>query len=135
MTRFLLAGAAAFGMMTGAAMAQTSTSQTTTTTTTPLPTAPVVISSGSTVGHATLPDGDRTVTSGVSQRNSAGEATNTVVTNQTYPFSNMITTTTKTTHVLNGVATEDTTISSVYPGSGDAPSVMKSTRTYTVGSK
>ncbi len=77
MTRFLLAGAMAFGMMSGIALAQSTTLQTTTTT------APVVLApptgtlSTSTSTKSIGPDGARTDTSGTTYRNSNGVASDT----------------------------------------------------------
>ena len=137
MTRFLLAGAAAFGMMTGAAMAQMSTSDTTisTTTTTPVPVAPVTTTAGTTVGNAVLPDGDQTSTKGTSYIDNNGVKTETTITNQSYPLSNMIMQTKKTTTIANGVATETTTMTTTYPGTANAPVVTSATRTYQVGAQ
>jgi len=130
MTRFLLAGAAAFGMMTGAAMAQTSTSETTTTTTTMMPqpvSPPVIVKSSGTVGHAVLPDGDQTSTSGTSATDSNGAVTKTTITNQSYPFSNMIMSTKKTDTTVNGVTTETVTTTQSYPGTSNPPVVTTAT--------
>lgn len=138
MTRYLLAGAAALGMLTGAAMAQTATSESSSDTTTTSPSvtyAPVPFTTDRTVGTAVLQDGDRTNTKGVSVKVPDGQQASTTITTKTYPFSNMITTITKTTRVNNGVATEEETDSSAYPGSTDAPTVMKTTRTYQVGAR
>ncbi len=142
MTRLLLASAAALGMLTGAAMAQSATSDSsssssssTTITTPSVMYAPVPVTTDKTVGTAVLQDGDRTDTKGVSVKVPDGQMASTQITTKTYPFSNMITTITKSTRINNGVATEQETDSSVYPGSGDAPLVTKSTRTYQVGSE
>jgi hypothetical protein len=136
MTRFLLAGAAALGVMSGAAMAQTSTSETVTTTTSPLPPPlPVTVSSSSTTGGAVLPDGDQTSTSGTSSVDSSGNRTETSITNTSYPLSAMITTTRKTTRISNGQATETTTVTNTWPAAyGRPPDVATSTRTYNVSS-
>ena len=85
MTRFLLAGAMAFGMMSGIALAQSTTLQTTTTT------APVVLApptgtlSTSTSTKSIGPDGARTDTSGTTYRNSNGVASDTELKTTTYP--------------------------------------------------
>jgi hypothetical protein len=138
MTRYLLASAAALGMLTGAAMAQTATSESSTDTTITAPTvmyAPVPVTTDRTVGTAVLQDGDRTDTKGVAVKVPDGQMAATTITTKSYPFSNMITTITKTTRVNNGVATEEETQSSAYPGMNDAPTVMKTSRTYQVGAQ
>jgi hypothetical protein len=137
MTRFLLAGAAALATMTGVAMAQSpgqsATTQQTTTTTQAVP-SPWTVSSKATLGNAVHADGDRTASAGASSVDSAGNKTNTTVTNTSYPLTGMITTTKKTTNVVNGVATETTTITNTYPPQANAaPQVTTTTRTYTVG--
>jgi hypothetical protein len=134
MTRFLLAGAAALGMISGAAMAQTSTTETVTTTTSPLP-APVNLASTSTNGTAVLPDGDQTSTASTANRESNGDRTETTVTNTSYPFSSMITTTRKSTKISNGLATETRTTTNTFPPQyGRSPEVTTATRTYSVSS-
>ncbi len=71
---------------------------------------------------------------GASAVDSAGNKTNTTITNTSYPLTGMITTTKKTTSVVNGVATETTTITNTYPPQANAaPQVTTTTRTYTVG--
>jgi hypothetical protein len=119
MTRFLLAGAAALGVMTGAAMAQTSTSstQTTTTTTTPSPSPPVTISNSTTAGSAVSADDVKTATVGSGARDSFGNATKTTISTTTYPLTDLDTTTKKTTQVENGVAEETVTTTQDYPAS------------------
>jgi hypothetical protein len=136
MTRFLLAGAAALGMVASAAMAQTSTSTSQTTTTT-TPSAPVTISSGSTVGQSVTSDGVRTVTGGMSSKDSAGTASETTISNRTYPLSNMVTTTKKTTDIRNGVAVETETTTNAYPpGTATVPPVVTTTtKTSKVGAE
>jgi hypothetical protein len=129
MTRFLLAGAAAFGMMTSAVMAQSSASQTTTTT---VPSGPVVISSSATTGGEVRADGDLAVRSGTMSRDSSGNVTESTITNTTYPLTNMITTTKKTSNTVNGVTTETVTTTQTYPpvvGRPDVPPVTTTTRT------
>jgi hypothetical protein len=136
MTRYLLAGAAALGMMTGAAVAQTSSSETTTTTTTPAVVAPVTVSTSSSIGRAAMADGDQTATNSSTSRDSNGNVIETTITNQSYPLTGMVTTTKKTTHIVNGVATETTEMTNTYPASTmRQPEVTTSTRTYTVGSR
>jgi len=140
MTRFLLAGAAALGMMTGVAMAQSSSGRTTTTedttTITPAYQAPWTTSNSATNGTAVRPDGDQTATSGSSSTDSSGNTTETTVTNTTYPLTGMITSTKKTTHIVGSVATETVTTTNTYPPSAmGVPQVTTSTRTYIVGVK
>lgn len=138
MTRYLLASAAALGMLSGVAMAQSATSESSTDTTITAPSvmyAPVPVTTDRTVGTAVLQDGDRTDTKGVAVKVPDGQMAATTVTTKSYPFSNMITTITKTTRVANGVATEEETTSSAYPGSPDSPTVTKTSRTYQVGAQ
>jgi hypothetical protein len=140
MTRLLLAGAAALGMMTGAAMAQSSSGLTTTTedttTVTPAYQAPTTTSSSATNGTAVRPDGDQTATVGSSSTDSDGNRTETTITNTSYPLTGMITSTRKTTRIVGSVATETVTITNTYPPSAmGAPQVTTSTRTYIVGTK
>src|SRR5580698_8389767 len=129
MTRILLAGTAACGLLAGAAMAQTSTSVITTTST-PTLAAPVTISSGASTGSAVRSDGDRISSSSTSLKDSNGEATETTISNTSYPFSNLITTTKKTTSTVNGVTTETETTTQAYPPgtSTVAPTVTTTSR-------
>jgi hypothetical protein len=128
MTRLLLAGAAALGLMSGATMAQTSTSTTTTTVT---PSVPVTVQTMKTNASATEADGDKTVSAGVGSRDSVGNENKTTVTNKTYPLTNLITSVKKEQHTVNGVTTETVTTTETYPhivGRPDvAPVVTKST--------
>ena len=138
MTRFLLAGAVTLATTTGAAMAQ-STGQTTTQQATILANpagAPVTVSSAATAGSAVHSDGDQTATRGAVSTDSSGNRTETTVTNTSYPLTGMITTTKKTTSVVNGVATETTTTTHTYPPSAMIPpQVSTATRTYVAGAK
>jgi hypothetical protein len=69
-------------------------------------------------------------------RDSAGNASETTITNTSYPLTNMITTTKKTTYIANGVATETVTTTNTYPASSMMPpTVTTATRTYVVGAK
>jgi len=129
MTRFLLAGAAALGMMTGAAMAQSSTSSSSTTTTTTVPMAPVTTSSSATVGQAVHADGDRSATAGTSSADSAGNATSTTITNTTYPLTNMVETKEKTLSTTNGVTKELVTTTDVHPPATGRPEIPPVTTT------
>ncbi len=136
MTRFLLAGAAALGMMTATAMAQngsmSSSSETTTTTT--VPSAPVITTTTKTTGHATRVDGDRTATAAVGYKDSAGDATKETITNTTYPLTNQITTVKKTRQTVNGVTTETVQTTQTYPhvvGRPDTPPLV-TTETHVV---
>ena len=128
MTRFLLAGAAALGMMTAAAMAQSgATSSTSETTTTTVPAAPTITTTTKTTGHATEADGDRTATAAVGYRDSAGNATHETVTNKTYPLTNQITTVKKSRQTVNGVTTETVQTTQTFPhvvGRPDTPPVV-----------
>ena len=86
---FLLAGATALGMMTGAAMAQSSGHSSITretTTITPAVTAPSTTSSSATTGRGATPDGDQTATSASSFTDSNGTRTETTITNTSYPL-------------------------------------------------
>src|ERR1700722_7719209 len=134
MTRFLLAGTAACGLLAGAAMAQTSTSVITTTSTPTLaaPTlvAPESVTSGASTGNAVRSDGDRISSSSTSFKDSNGEATAPRASNTSYPFSNLITTTKKTISTVNGVTTETETTTQAYPPgtSTVAPTVTTTSR-------
>jgi len=129
MTRYLLAGAAALGLVTSAATAQTAMS-TSTTTTTVTPSVPVTVQTMRTNASATEADGDKTVSAGVGSRDSAGNENKTTVTNKTYPLTNLITSVKKEQHTVNGVTTETVTTTETYPhivGRPDvAPVVTKS---------
>jgi hypothetical protein len=149
MTRILLAGTAALGLMTGAVMAQSAITTITTTNTgtpvggtltAPVVTAPmvvpgpVIVSGSATNGHSVTDDGDQHFVAGTKTRDSAGNTSETTITNTSYPLTDMITSTRKTTNVSNGVATETTVTTNSFP-SGRAPSTTStSTRTYAVGS-
>jgi hypothetical protein len=85
MTRILLAGAAALGMMTGVALAQSSTSETTTTTGAALVAPPAGTLSSSTNSKSIAADGTRTDTSGTTYRNTNGVASDSVSRTTTYP--------------------------------------------------
>jgi len=138
MTRFLLVGAAVLATMTGAALAQSSgqtATQETTTITQPAA-APVTVSSSATTGSAVRSDGDQTATRGSAFTDSSGDKTETTITNTSYPLTGMITTTKKTTRVVNGVATEIVTTTNTYPPSAMIPpQVSTATRTYVVGAR
>jgi hypothetical protein len=139
MTRFLLAGAAALATLSGTAMAQSggpgSTTQETTTITQPA-VAPVITSNTVTNGSAVHSDGDQTAMAGTAFSNSAGNKTETTITNQSYPLTGMITTTRKTTRIVNGVATETVTTTNTFPPwANAAPQSSTTTRTYIVGSR
>jgi hypothetical protein len=142
MTRFLLAGAAALGMMSGAAMAQSSGyssgSSTTveTTSVTPSVSSPWVVTSSSTVGRGATADGDQTATSAWSSRDGYGNTRQTTITNTSYPLTNMIMTNEKTTTFVNGMATERVIVTTSYPPPDTRPPVvMSSTRSYMIGQK
>jgi hypothetical protein len=131
MTRFLLAGAAALGMMTGAVMAQTQTStsstQTTTTTTAP----PVTISNSTLTGSAVTADDVKTSTVGSGFGDSSGNATKTTISTTTYPLTDLVTTTKKTTQVENGVAKETVSTTQAYPASPNRMEPIVTTTTDT----
>jgi hypothetical protein len=134
MTRFLLAGAIALVTITGAAMAQSpnqdSTTQETTTITQPAA-SPRVVLSTATTGTATQSDGDQTATSASTSADSAGNKTQTTVTNTSYPLTGMLTSTKKVTQIVNGVATETITTTNTFPASSmRPPEVTTATRTY-----
>jgi hypothetical protein len=139
MTRYLLAGAAVFSMLSGAAMAQSSGHSSTTeetTTITPAALPPVTTSSSSTTGRGATADGDQTSTAGTSSTDANGVRTETVVTNKSYPLTNMITTTRTTTVTNNGVATETVTTTNTYPAAEkNPPETTSVTRVYIVGAK
>lgn len=123
MTRLLLAGAAALGMMTTIASAQSmatndvsSASMTrTTTTTTQYPVGPVVIGNWKTTGNDITADGDRANHGGMLTRFSNGDSVNTTVTTRTYPLTAMITTIRKTDRTVNGVTTETVETTNSFP--------------------
>jgi hypothetical protein len=143
MTRLLLAGAAALGMMSGAAMAQSSgyssghsSSTVETTTVTPGVSAPWTTSGSMSTGRGATADGDQTAMSSSTSSDSAGNKTTTTITNTSFPLTNMIMTTKKTVSIAGGVATETVTTTQTYPPSAQVPPVVStSTRSYVVGSK
>jgi hypothetical protein len=97
MTRFLLAGATALGMLTGAAMAQTTTSQSTITTApTPLVVPAGTLSTTSTVKSVGI-DGTRTDSTKTTYGNTNGVASDSVTKTTTYPAPVAVTTTSDTT--------------------------------------
>jgi hypothetical protein len=99
MTKLWLAGAAALSLIAVSAMAETSTT-TTTTTIAPLVTPPPTVAT-----------------------------TDSATTTTTYPFSNLVTTTNKTTETVNGVGTaRETTIQAYPPGATVPPQVTGSSR-------
>src|SRR4051794_6324373 len=117
MTRFSLAGAAVLGLISSAAMAQTSTSESpavvapapilTSPTATPLAASPpVTVSSSASAGHSVQSDGRQTLSSGVAATDSTGQTSKTTVSTTSYPLSNMVTTTTTRTEIVNGVPKE-----------------------------
>jgi hypothetical protein len=131
MTRFLLAGAAALGMITSAALAQTmgtTSTQQTTTTTTPAMTAPVTVANSVSAGSALEADGRKTLKLGSSATDSSGNSTSTTNTTTSYPLSNLITTTHKTTTMVNGVPKETITTTQAYPGATTPPDVSTATK-------
>jgi hypothetical protein len=118
MTRFLLAGAAMFGLIAGSAMAQTATTTTTNTKSaipiTP-PSAPGTMTTSSTQGQMLHSDGDRSVTVGAGSSNDRGTSNDVIVTTKTYPFSNLVTTEKKSVSVSNGVKTQTLGTTQTYP--------------------
>jgi type IV secretory pathway TrbL component len=141
MIRLLLAGTAALGMMTSAAMAQSSrysSGQTTTdetTTITPAQ-APWTFKGTTTTGRGATADGVQSATSASTSTDTSGNGMQTTITNTTYPLSKMVMTTKKETTIANGVATEVTTITTTYPPYDPRPPVvMTGTRSYVVGAK
>jgi hypothetical protein len=133
MTRFLLTGAAALAMMTGAAMAQTTTSETTTTSTSTVspPVAPVTITNSQTTGSAVTADGVKTSTTGLGARDSTGQAAETTVSTRTYPLTDLVTTTKKTVETKNGVGMETVTTTQAYPASPARPAPVVTTTSET----
>ena len=90
MTRLLLAGAAALGLMTGVASAQTSSSTSTTTTTTPPAIAPLIPPPAGTLSRTTVrksvaPNGTRTESTRTTYGNANGVASDTVTNTTTTP--------------------------------------------------
>ena len=90
MTRLLLAGAAALGLMTGVALAQTSSSTSTTTTTTPPAIAPLIPPPAGTLSRTTVrksvaPNGTRTKSTRTTYGNANGVASDTVTNTTTTP--------------------------------------------------
>ncbi len=90
MTRLLLAGAAALGLMTGVALAQTSSSTSTTTTTTPPAIAPLIPPPAGTLSRTTVrksvaPNGTRTESTRTTYGNANGVASDTVTNTTTTP--------------------------------------------------
>lgn len=142
MTRLLLAGAAALGLMTNAAMAQSwghSSTTEETTTTTPVA-APWTASTATTTGQSVKDDGRQTLSAGASSADGAGKKTETTITNTSYPLTDMITTTRTTVETSNGVATETVVTTQTYPPSprhpgGTPPVQTTATRSYVVGAK
>jgi hypothetical protein len=100
MTKFLLAGAAALGMMMGVATAQTTSSQTTTTT---APT-PLMVPSGTLSTTSTEKsigaDGTQTDSSRTTYGNSNGVASDSVTRTTTIPPPAQVTTTQQTTSTV-----------------------------------
>ena len=92
MTRFLLAGAVALGVMTGVAVAQTTTSQTTTTTVPTLVPPPPGTLSTTTTKHSVAADGTRTDATKTVYGNSNGVASDSMTKTTTYPPPAVITT-------------------------------------------
>jgi hypothetical protein len=139
MTRYLLAGVAALGMMTSATMAQTSTSTSTTTTVAPSFPAPVIAGT-SEVGVTAGGDGRITLLNGSVSKDSSGKTVEVTNTSTSYPLTDMITRTKKIVEINNGVATETVTTSQSYPPSpqhpgGVPPVETTTTRTYVVSAR
>ena len=135
MTRILLASTASLAILTCGAMAQSTTTQESTSTTSSY-SRPVNVSSSGKNVNAVQSDGDQTAARGTSATESNGDKTYTTVTNKSYPLTGMITTTRKTTHVVNGTATVTTTTTNTYPPANHmAPQVTTTTRSYAVGTK
>lgn len=97
MTRFLLAGAAALGIMTGIAAAQTTTSQTTTTTAPTLLAPPLGTLSTTTTRKSVGVDGTQTDSTRTIYSNSNGVAADSVTKTTTHPLPAVVTTTERTT--------------------------------------
>ena len=137
MTRYLLAGAAALGIMTSAGMAQTYSS--TTTTGTQTVSIPLTVGK-STVGISAAGDGRLTMLNGSSFRDSTGKTIETTNSSTSYPLTDLITTTKKKVEINNGMATETLTITQSYPPSPvgtprPEPVVTTTTRMYAVGAQ
>jgi hypothetical protein len=96
MTRFLLAGAVALGMMTGIAVAQTTTSETTTTTAPTLVAPPPGTLSTTTTRKAVGVDGTHTDSTQTTYRNSKGVASDSRTKTTTHPAPVVVTTTQQT---------------------------------------
>jgi hypothetical protein len=145
MTRLLLAGAAALGMVTCAATARmataadsTATSSTTSETTiTTVPAPPVVVSSTRTTATATEADATRTATGAYAVRDNYGNESKTATTNKTYPMADFMTSVKKEQQTINGVTTETVTTTQTWPpkvGRPDVPPVV-TTETHVLNSK
>jgi hypothetical protein len=137
MRNLLLAGAAALGMMTTTAMAQTVMKQSTSETTMtmmPYYSHPISSSVSVTSGRGATPDGDQNAWAETTWRDYDGTTGDIKITNTTYPLDNDITTARNTTIVSNGVASESMVFTTTYPPSQNiAPMVTTSSRTYVVG--
>jgi hypothetical protein len=133
MTRFLLVGAAAVGLTTGAPMAQSSehsSAAQATKTITPSASLATTTTYSATIGQGATPDGDQYSTSGSTSSDTTGARTETTITITSYPLTNMITTRKTTTTVVNGLATETVTTTNTYPAPAMAqPTVSVATRT------
>jgi hypothetical protein len=127
MTRLLLAGAAALGMMAGTAMAQTSSSSSMTTTTTTAPSAPVITSTSQTVGSKVTAEDVKSRSAGMTATDSTGATTQTTVTNTTYPLTDLVTSQKKTTKMVNGVAVETIETTQSHPPAVGRPTIPPET--------
>jgi hypothetical protein len=133
MTRFLLAGAATFGLIAGSAMAQTATTNTTGAIPITPPSAPGTMTMSSTQGQMLHSDGDRSLTVGAGASNDQGTSQDVVVTTKTYPFSNLVTTEKKTVNINNGMKSASTATTQTYPAmAGFAGSSTTTEKTETV---
>jgi hypothetical protein len=128
MTRFFMAGAAALGMMSGAAMAQSTSMTQQTTTSIPAVSGPVTIANSVSAGSALQADGRKSLSDGSSSADSGGNSTSTTISTTSYPLSTLITTTRKTTTVVNGVPKETVTTTQAYPNSPLPPETTTVTR-------
>ncbi len=126
MIKYILAGAAAFGMMAGAASASEMTSQSTTTSQT---TVAVPYNVTTTTGHVVDADGRKTGVDGKVAHMNDGAVNGTVNSATTYPFSTLQTTTQKHVEMVNGVPVETVTTTHAYPPGATIAPVTSTSQT------
>jgi hypothetical protein len=99
-----------------------------TTTTVPAISGPVTVANSVSAGSAVAADGRKTLSDGSSSTDSSGNSTSTTISTTSYPLSNLITTTRKTTTIVNGVPKETITTTQAYPNSSTPPDVTTVTK-------